>query len=57
MNILLKRAMEQQGMLKIGARLYLSHFGMTTYNEKPDSIGDVVRNAGFLEAVDGLICN
>lgn len=52
MNSLLKKAMLHQNMLKAGARLYLSHFGMTTYENSCD-IREKVEEAGFMGARDG----
>ncbi|MCR5278938.1 MAG: hypothetical protein K6E19_05795 [Lachnospiraceae bacterium] len=52
MNKLLAGAMKEQGMLKPGTKLYLSHFGMTTYDRGTD-ITETVKQAGFLEARDG----
>ena len=56
MNKLLRKAMKEQGMLNPGAKLFLSHFGMNTYEKSP-YIKETVEAAGFLEARDGLICN
>ncbi|MBP3196616.1 MAG: MBL fold metallo-hydrolase [Butyrivibrio sp.] len=55
MNKLLLEAMRQQGMLAKGAGCYLSHFGMTTYENGQVNIAKKVEDIGFLEAKDGLL--
>ncbi len=55
MNKLLRGAMEQQNMLIKGTQLYLSHFGMRTYDDEPQNIGRQVEKIGFIEARDGLV--
>lgn len=54
MNRILAKAMKQQGMLKPEAKLYLSHFGMTTYENGPEDIRERVESVGFRMAVDGM---
>lgn len=55
MNRILAKAMKSQGMLKTEAKLYLSHFGMTTYETGPEHIREKVESAGFRMAEDGMV--
>lgn len=48
-------AMMKQGMLKPEAKLYLSHFGRTTYACGPENMNLLVEQAGFRMAQDGMI--